>query len=77
MWQVGENKIMSGGALALAWAAQLMELIHSCFSHGQVSQLLGGGTGAKPYKKMMALPQSFFKSYCCVLSMFLTLFKGH
>lgn len=51
IWQVGEDEIMSRGAMALAGAAQLMQigLILICFSHGHVSRVPNGGTGAKMY----------------------------
>ena len=75
----GRGRIMSRGALALAGAAQLMQmgLILICFSHGHVSRVPNGGTGAKTYQKIMTFPQNFFKSRTCVLSIFLTLFKGN
>lgn len=64
MWQVGENELMSRGALALAGTSQLMqmELILICLSYGHESRVPNGGTGTKMYQKMVALPQNFFKS---------------
>lgn len=49
IWPVGEDEITSRGAMALAGAARLtqMGLILIRFSHGHVSRVPNGGTGAK------------------------------